>query len=51
MNQLSETAAASCEVWKKRLRVKDRIAWADAHGVIEQTDEFLRGLSADEWEY
>jgi hypothetical protein len=43
-------AAASCEDWEKRLRLKDHIAWADAQGVIEQADEFLRGLSVDEWE-
>jgi hypothetical protein len=43
-------AAASCEDWEKRLRLNDHIAWADAQGVIEQVDEFLRGLSADEWE-
>ena len=42
-------AAASWEDWEKRLRVKDHIAWADAHGVIENSDEFLRSLSADEW--
>lgn len=43
-------AAASCEDWEKRLRLKDHIAWADAHGVIGQVDEFLRALPADEWE-
>lgn len=44
-------AASSCEDWEKRLRLKDHIVWADAHGVIDQADEFLRGLSADEWEF
>lgn len=43
-------AAASCEDWEKALRLKDHIAWADVHGVIEQADAFLRSLSADEWE-
>ena len=43
-------AAASCEPWEKRMRVKDHIAWADAQGVIEQVNSFLRDLPFEEWE-
>lgn len=43
-------AAASCEPWEKRMRVKGHIAWADAQGVIGQINSFLRGLSSEEWE-
>ena len=44
-------AAYECDAWQKQERVKEQIAWADAHGVIGQVDAYLRGLSADEWEY
>lgn len=43
-------AAASCEPWEKRMRLKDHIAWADAQGVIGQVNAFLRNLSFEEWE-
>lgn len=43
-------AAAVCEDWEKRMRMKDHIAWADAQGVIGQVNSFLRGLSFEEWE-
>lgn len=43
-------AAIECEPWEKRMRVKDHIVWADAHGVIGQIDSFLRGVSPEEWE-
>ena len=46
----SAAAAVFHEDWEKRMRVKEQIAWADAHGVIEKAEKFLRGLSADEWE-
>lgn len=44
-------AAASCEAWEKRLRLREHIAWADAHCVIEAADSFLRNLPPDDWEY
>ena len=43
-------AAIECEPWEKRMRVKDHIAWADAHGVIKQVNSFLRDLPFEEWE-
>ncbi len=43
-------AAIECEPWEKRMRVKNHIEWADAHGVISQVDLFLRSLSTEEWE-
>lgn len=42
-------AALSCENWEKRLRLRDHIQWADDHDVIEQVDEYLRGLSEEQW--
>jgi hypothetical protein len=43
-------AAIECTPREKRMRVKDHIAWADAHNVIGQVDLFLRTLSSKEWE-
>jgi hypothetical protein len=43
-------AASSCENWEKRLRLRDHIQWADDHGVIDQVNEYLRGLSEAQWD-
>lgn len=30
-------------------RLRDHIGWAAEHGVLDEVDRFLRGLSDDEW--
>jgi hypothetical protein len=42
-------AAFSCENWEKRMRLRDHAQWADEHGTIDQIDEYLRGLSEEQW--
>jgi hypothetical protein len=31
------------------LRLREHIEWAEAHGVIDVVDHYLRGLSEEDW--
>ena len=33
----------------KMLRLREHIEWAEAHGVIDVVDHYLRGLSEEDW--
>lgn len=33
----------------KMLRLREHIEWADAHGVIDDVDVYLRGLAEEQW--
>lgn len=33
----------------KMLRLREHIEWADAHGVIDDVDAYLRGLAEEQW--
>jgi len=39
-----ETSAA-----EKRMRLREHIEYADAHGALDAVDTFLRSLKPDEW--
>ena len=34
---------------EKMLRQQEHIRWADEHGVIDEVDDYLRGLSEEHW--
>ena len=36
---------------EKALRLREHIEWADAHGVIDKVDRYLRGLPPEAWHH
>ncbi|OWY70603.1 hypothetical protein B7486_13370 [cyanobacterium TDX16] len=36
-------------ILQKQFRLHEHISWADEHGVLDEAERFLMGLSDDEW--